>query len=265
MTRICAIGDSHIGPLRDATLLENFPKSDEVVFFAAFVGLMPALTLEGRKLVAGTAELAEMFRRTSRGFDYIDIDRFDRIILIGMGFGMLPTASIYYHYVSDFMSSPPPGKYLISDACYLEIAERRHTPCEALRLVRLIRSVSDVPITLVPGPNPGEGLARERIMRGAAPYHEIVRNGDDAAMAALFRQVCARIGEKLRITVLPPIPEVAANGVLNKRAFSKLPETLDPSPAVDYNDEMFHAGGDYCRYLAYHLFDMEVAAPGCGE
>jgi hypothetical protein len=125
--------------------------------------------------------------------------------------------------------------------------------------VRLIRSVSDVPITLVPGPNPGEGLTKDRMLRGLPPYHEIVLKGDDAALALLFRQVCARIGEKHRLTVLPPMSEVAANGVFNKREFSGLPATLDPNPEVIYHNEVVHAGGDYFRHLAHHLFAMEVA------
>ncbi len=253
MTKICAIGDSQIGPLVLATRLDKLPNIDEVIFFASHVNLMTALNLEGRKLQAGTAELAKSFLNQNK-IDHIDIDLFDQIIIIGLNFSMLSTALLYYHYTSDSMSPPTPGKYMISELFYVEAAESRVERCEALRIVRMIRSVSDVPITLVSGPNPGEGLPEERILKGFPPYHAIVSNGDDIPLASIFKQACVRVGEKYHISVVPPIPDVAANGVFNKREFSSLPQVLDPNLEVDYNNQMVHAGGNYYIYLAKFIF-----------
>ena len=252
MSRLCVIGDSHSGPLQAAIRLKEFP-ADEVDFFVSHVDYMREIELEGSALVTGSAKLAEIFRSANSGKGQIELAAYDRVILIGLDFGMLWMANLYYHYSTDSMAPPDPGKYMVSDDVFLEVAERLYDSSEALRLARLIRSVSDVPLTLVAAPNPGEGLPAEKL-KGYPPYHQIVSNGDDAALAALFRQFCERIGKANQIEVIPPMPEVAANGVFNLREYSMLPKTLDPE--VKYFNEMVHADGDYCRHLARHLFRL---------
>ena len=256
MNRICVIGDSHIAPLLFVFRQKEFPRQlYELTTFTCHINLISALRLEGSKLLPGTDELRKKLQQFSRGRDHIDLDAYDRFIIIGHGFSIMVLLYLYRHFVSDSMPGPDAGKYLLSDAAFLEAGKAAASRSEAFRIAGLIRSVCGKPVTVVPAPNPGLGLAEEKIPHWYPPFHAALRHGDDAALAALFRTLCTRLGEAYRLTVIPPLPEVAANGIFNLLEYSELPEDPDAQPDTDLMNAMVHANDRYGPLLARVLFD----------
>ena len=254
MTRICIVGDSHIGPLKTAHVQELFPSDSVAKFFAAHISVMNSICFDGKFLTPGSPDLSAAFKATSRGSEFIDISEYDQFVIVGLGFSMFRTAMSYFHYTTDTMTAPPPGKYMLSHACFLKMIENRTSDCLSLKISRHIRNHSQARITVISAPNPGFGLPKERIAKGSPPYHNISDNGDDIILADLFRETCLRIGQKFKVDTVPPIAAVALNGVFNRREFSLLPAEISPDVSVDYNNEMVHAGGEYFRVLSNHLF-----------
>jgi hypothetical protein len=199
-------------------------------------------------------ELAEKLKQFSGGRDCIDIESYDDFIIIGHGFWMGDIVSLYRVYVSDSMPGPRDGKYLLSDECFLAVTEEVSCRSEALRLARSIRSVCNKPITVLTCPNPGLGIPEEKMPKWYPPCHQAVRNGDDQALAALFREVCARIAKKNNLTIIPPISKAAANGVFNLREYCCLPEIIDDELDFDFMNVMVHGNDLYGRALLPYIF-----------
>lgn len=257
MTRICVIGDSHIGPLKYALSQGTLQQGDHATFFACHVRLLPDLVGVNHSLVAVTQELQERFRQFSGGLDRIDVDQYDRFILIGHGLWLGATLYFYSNFVSDSMPGPIGQKYLLSDHCYVEISEEVTSKCESLRVAKLIRAMCDKPITVIASPNPGFGLAEEEFAEWYPPCHAALRNGDDRALAEIFCEACARISKKHSLKVIPPIPDVAANGLFNLREYSSLPVDLEAHPDIDRMNAVVHASDHYGMHLLKYIFEDE--------
>jgi hypothetical protein len=251
MKKICLIGDSHLACLQTAISGSDIREKNELTFFGCHANLVSGLVLSGRKLVSINAELAGKLKQFSAGKDQVDIDGYDRFVIIGHGFWMGTVVGRYRHYVSDSMPGTTMGKYLLSDECFVTVSEQICRRSEALRLAVAIRSVSDKPITVVPNPNPGFGLSEENMAAWYPPCHAAVHNGDDKALSTLFLEVCARLAKKNQIDVIPPIAEAALNGVFNQSQYSLLPEETRPGYLMH---AMVHGSASYGALLARYIF-----------
>jgi len=251
MKTVCVIGDSHVDPLvhvaKDMAL-----RDIRLTFFACHVDRVAPLGLAGAKLSPADPELRAQFARTSGGDGDIDIRAFDGFIVIGHGVWIGAAAALYWNYRSEHMRGPDGGKILLSDACFRAVVRDTLAVREAFRIARLIRSISAGPVAVVSGPNPGLGIPEDKIPAWWPPCLEAVRNGDDGILGAAYAEACAALAARLRVAVVPPLREVAANGVFNLREFSKLPggRELD---AGDMN-EMMHGNAAYGVHLARALF-----------
>lgn len=254
MKKTCLIGDSNIAVLQTATSSGHIKQRHDLTFFYSHHSYISKLVLQGNKLISISDELTEALKKFSGGQDCIDIESYDDFVIIGLGFWMGEIVSLYRAYVSDSMPGPMDGKYLLSDECFLAVTEEVSCNSEALRLARAIRSVCDKPITVLTCPNPGLGMPEGRIAKWYPPCHQAVRNGDDRALAALFREVCARIARKNNLTIVPPISEAAANGVFNLREYCRLPEIINDELDDDLMNRMVHGNELYGRALLPYIF-----------
>lgn len=225
MSRICVIGDSHVGALkRAASALPPGEFGAAMTFFAGHVDLMRSLRAEGRTLVTPSKELRRLLAVSSRGAETIAVDDYDQFVVIGLQFGIRRLAALYRDYTSDSMTSRPDGKYLLSDACFVKAAEAAAAGSEAMRIARMLRALTDRPIIVVPVPNQAAGLDEAELPRHMATLFAAVRNGDADAIGALFARLCAELGRTVGVRIIPPLREVAENGLFNQRSFSLLPE-----------------------------------------
>lgn len=254
MTRVCILGDSHIGPLYAAFSACGFLGAYRPTFFAIRTGLAQGFTLSGRILAAGSAELETELGNTSGGLNQIDIDKYDEFVIIGLGFWMGSILYNYHGFASDGMPGSAGARYILSDACYMAVCKDIVSRCEALRIAGMIRSLCSKPVTVVCAPNPGLGLTEEQIVKWYPPTWGIVRNGDDMAIAALFRDVCLNIANEHAVRIVPPLPEVAANGIFNRHEYCQLHTAPDTDPGFDRMNAMVHANDLYGVHLARHIF-----------
>jgi hypothetical protein len=257
MIKVCLIGDSHLGVLQTATVDTAIRQSHELVFFACHVQFVSALVLAGRKLISTDAELTEKLQQFSGGLDHIDVDAYDEFVIIGHGFDIKQLVGRYSRFVADSMPGGANGNYLLSDACYLSMGEQACQALQAFRLTAAIRSVCDKPVTVISGPNPSQGLDEALVPEWCLPYFTAVRNGDDMVLGGLFREVCARLARKNKVKVIPPPPEAAANGVLNKFEYSQLDGAANNGKLMN---AMVHGNTKYGTLLLPYIFGQ--ALPG---
>lgn len=255
MKKTCIIGDSSVAVLRRATSSGHIEQQHDLTFFYTHSSYISKLILQGNKLVSISDELTEALKRSSSGQDCIDIEFYDDFIISGLGLWIMDIVMLYQSYASDSMPGPIDGKYLLSDECFLALAEDVVCRSEALRLVRSIRSVCNKPITVLTHPNPGLGMPEEWLATRFTLSHQAVHNGDDRALATLYREVCARIAKKDNLTMIPPISEAAANGIFNLHEYCQLPEVIDDElDDDDIKNRMVHGSDLYGRTLLPYIF-----------
>jgi hypothetical protein len=254
LRKTCIIGDSSVAVLRTATSGEHVKQYHDLTFFYSHYSYISKLVLQDSKLISLSDELTEALKQCSGGLDYIDIESYDGFVISGLGLWIVEIAALYQSYASDSMPSPGDGRYLLSDECFLALAEDVVCSTGAVRLARSIRSVCDKPITVLSHPNPGLGMPDEWLAREFNLCHQVVRNGDDHALAAFYREACARIAKKWNVTIIPPISEAAANGVFNLHEYCQLPEIIDDElDADDIKNRMVHGNDLYGRTILPYI------------
>jgi hypothetical protein len=258
--RVCVLGNSHAALLRYDGVKALLPKSVTVTFFAATTPVFGTLKLSGKRLVAGSPELQQSFRQSSLGADFVEIEDYDFFIIVGHGVSIGAVMQNYRHFVCDRMTGPADGKYRLSDACFAAMVENDIMKSLAMRVVQMIRTVSDRPVCMVSAPNPGLGLPPAEIRAWSSGYSDIVEHGDDEAAAGIFREACASVAARQRVKIIPPLPEAAANGVFNRREYCILPEDLDAYPNKHNRlNAMLHGSDSYGAQLVRHIF-ADIAA-----
>lgn len=242
MKAICVLGNSHVRPLRQ--LVEDrrvrLVGGGSFTFFVCHVSLLQGIEVAGRQLLPRSDELAKLFDSSSRGRSFIAIDEFDEFVIMGHGFAIHRLVYLAERYRSDGLLGPRNRRYLLSDDCYSACAMQQLARGEAMRIARLIRTVSDKPVTIVAEPNLGEGLPPSDIPWWLRPHYQAVEDGEADAMNQLFRGVCRALEVAHSIRIVPPLPEIAANGLFNRREFCMLTEVAPDAGPPDRVNAILH-------------------------
>jgi len=257
VTKFCLIGDSHLGALGAGIDANNISGPDyEMTFFSIHARNLPALQLKDRKLEGATDDLRNELAAFSGGRDSIEIDAYDEFVIVGHSLCIGFLVDLYRSYCCDCMPGPVRGRYLLSDHCFTTASERIIAGVEAMTIGRLIRAVTDKPITFVAAPNPGSGLPESEMPPEFPPFHKAVEFGDAEAIAMIFREVCARLAEAKGVRIIPPIEDAAENGLFNRHEFSLLVERdAEGAPLPDRIGAMVHGNRRYGAMLARAVFD----------
>ncbi|WP_146188393.1 hypothetical protein [Methylosinus sporium] len=252
MTNICLIGDSHSSALRFGIEANGVSTRHALTYFGLHCRHVPALRIRERKVEAETEEARYELAMASGGQEMITIDSYDEFLIVGFGLYIGYVVSLYRNYRSDCMPGPTRGRYLLSDSCFLATSQRLVEGVEAFTVIRLIRSITDKPITLVATPNPGAGLEKNDMPADFPPFYAALEHGDAEAIAMIFREVCNRLAATHGVRIVPPITEASENGLFNRREFSLLTDqniaTSDPIGA------MLHGSDTYGVILARSVF-----------
>jgi len=92
-----------------------------------------------------------IYRRRHLRAEEIDEDIYDAFIVVGLQFGIETVLPIYHDYRTSRMNHSR-SKYLVSEAYFRSAACDALRTSEAVRIAKMIRSVSRKPIILVPNP-----------------------------------------------------------------------------------------------------------------
>ncbi|WP_159729310.1 hypothetical protein [Methylosinus sp. Ce-a6] len=257
MTKVCLIGDSHLGALKGGIEENNISEQGfEMTYFSLHTRHFPALRLRGRRIEGEADELRRELAMFSGGRDSIAIDDFDEFVIVGHGIYIGYLVDLYRDYCCDHMPGPARGRYLLSDSCFITTSQHILERSEAIGIGKMIRSITRKPITYVAAPNPGAGLAESEMPEVFPPFYPAVEFGDAEAVALLFREVCAALATAHDARVIAPIEDAAENGLFNRHEFCLLAERdTEGAPLSDRIGAMLHGNSRYGAMLARAVLD----------
>lgn len=267
MKEICVLGNSHVRPLRQ--LVEQrrirLPEPANFTFFVCHLNLLADLEVSGRALCPRNEDLARLFRSSSRGPSSIDIDRYDEFVITGHGFSIQRLVYLAHRYRCDSLRGPRDERYLLSDDCFSTCAARQLEGGQAMRIAGLMRGLTAKPVTIASEPNMGLGLSKSDVPWWIEPHYRAVEEGEDEALAQLFRAVCRSLADAHALRIVPPLAEIAANGLFNHREFCLLTECLPDAPNADRVNAMLHGNSASGAPLVRQLFGDAAAVASAGR
>jgi hypothetical protein len=140
MTRICVIGNSHVGCLKLAwnQACEQHP-STKLTFFAAPGQSAKDLIVTPTKITPGTHSLRKHFAMTSKSSGEIELDEFEVFLIVGL----LPTvplaANLALSYAPDTLSDVR-SDYRVSEGLFIETLVHSYRATVSFQIARLIRT-----------------------------------------------------------------------------------------------------------------------------
>lgn len=194
-TRLCVLGNSHLASMKTGwdLLRDQHPELD-LTFFGAPKAMMEDLSLEGNALVPGNDKLAGKLRTFSGGLGQVDLDAFDAFVVCGLQFGPRRLVQLYRtHRPMSFewreplvdlapMASKEQAVTAISERLFNDALIAGLTDTMAIRIIEMIRDVTEKPVFLVSAP-----FFSELALDGG-DWDGILGSGDIERLAARFRK-----------------------------------------------------------------------------
>lgn len=211
VTRICLIGDSHLGAVKlgwDAVKSELH--GVDLTFFVA-PGRMMDLALSSGSITAATEELQRKFKKSSGGEFAIKCD-YDGYIVHGLGLISSRILPLYENCRAD--SHAREGRQPISDECFQLACYGLFRETRAVRTVALLRKITDAPIGLVVAP-------MRSLSHPEADVAVIEKNGDDAEVASSFSGAATRLSTDLKVSVFLQPTDTLAGPLRTKPMYSR--------------------------------------------
>ena len=151
---ICLIGNSHLAALAQAWRQDRLGARPEVsqVYFGMGGGYDWDLAFQDGVLLPKDEESKTAFQQTSRGRSSIVIGEYDAFVIYGVGFQVRALLTLFLEQDSpDNGKSGPTGQLLSRDAVTTALRNRPGVAA-SLKLLDLVRSVSQAPVIVCPQP-----------------------------------------------------------------------------------------------------------------
>src|ERR1041385_7822935 len=151
---ICLIGNSHLAALAQAWRQDRLGARPEVsqVYFGMGGGYDWDLAFQDGVLLPKDEESKTAFQQTSRGRSSIVIGEYDALVIYGVGFQVRALLTLFLEQDSpDNGKSGPTGQLLSRDAVTTALRDRPGVAA-SLKLLDLVRSVSQAPVIVCPQP-----------------------------------------------------------------------------------------------------------------
>jgi hypothetical protein len=211
MTRICAIGNSHLAALKLGwdSIAHEF-NGVKLIFVGAGGDLVGDLKVEDGCLVPSTASLRQFMEDLSGGLSKIDPGSFDGFLVCGLEFSVLKVM-----YVADKFRAEAHAKderHPVSDECfYLASVGCLRTSLMVQTLTKL-RRITEKPIAVLPAPMCSDEDQRPIWQRAEA-------NGDDAKLAEIFASAAQHLATELNFRLFPQPSHTLASSLRTKRIY----------------------------------------------
>lgn len=211
VTRICLIGDSHLGAVKLGwdVVKSEFDGADLIFFVAP--GRMMDLALSNGSITAATEQLGQKFRRSSRGKFAIEGD-YDGYIVQGLGLMAKRVLPLYENCRAE--SHAPDGRQPLSDECFQQACYGLLRETRAVRTVALLRKITDAPVGLVAAP-------MSSLSQPEADVALIEKNGDDAEVARAFSVAATRLSMDLKVSLFLQPPDTLASPLRTNPMYSR--------------------------------------------
>ena len=247
MTRICAIGNSHLAALMLGWqgIAKEYP-GVEISFFAARGDLLGDLAVHKGRLVPRSRQLRRALKKTHERPRINGI--YDAYLLGGLDFSLLWVASICKNFRSE--AHKRDARIPLSDRCFARLLRDKLRESLAMKTATKLREITSAPIFLIPEPFPAAGGAGVKIVAG------IEANGDDKSFASLFEQACFEAAGDLNLTLVMQ-PEFTRSTPLRTNCeLSRGSTKLTGGLAVAHREgESLHMNESYGSIMLRQAFD----------
>lgn len=219
--RICFIGNSHLGCVKLGMdrLRAAFP-TVEPTFFASPSNGLAHLHLSGRRLESRTPAIAQQLAKISGGSDHIDLDAYDKVVLVGLGLGFNLVGRVYNSHRTARMAWRD-APHLVSDACFATAIAQAIASSLALRIAAMVHAVRGEPVIILPNPLLSEKILSFRVPRrrrgraAALPlaparqqarvWQDLSRSGDIALVWDVYRAALAALPPSMAVQEQPDV------------------------------------------------------------
>lgn len=247
MSKIAVVGDSHVAMLIHAWPSLRPHLTDVALdFYAWYSGGTKSLIISGK----GGGYTVEQIKIYKDQENVLNVSHYDAILVCGLGYSLRPLLGIYkQHRTHEQMEST----YLITDDCWLSTVEAIISGTLAFKLATLIRSITDLPVFLMPAPMGSELLLDAN--EGPNLYKLCVENEDEHTVFNTFRRA-SRVFEPLRVTLVEQ-----PSGTIVRHIFT----TANYSNAVDLEKsakyiksrgrrDLYHMNSEFGRIMLCLFF-----------
>ena len=242
-TRICVLGNSHLLSMKSGWELvqDAFPEHD-LTFFGAPKAMMDDLVLEGSSLVPGTEQLRRKLGNFSGGLEMVDLDAFDVFVVVGLQFGPRRLAQLYRTHRSPVFEWREPLNDLapmarreepvtmISERLFSDAIIAGLTDTMAIRMIDMIRDVTEKPIYLVSAPYFSE-LALD-----TGDWDTVIGSGDVEILAQRFRKY-ARHACPVHVNLVLTPNRLLSHGFFTSKDYATAPEKDGSQDLLNTSDE----------------------------
>lgn len=254
MTRICAIGNSHLAALMLGwkAIADEFPDV-EISFFAAGRSLLRDLAVSQGKLIPASNALRRAFAATNSRPRIGG--RYDAYLLCGLLFGLASALQPLRSFRAD--SHARDDRIPISDRCFEQALRGLLRETLALEIVAKLRQITRAPIVLVREPLPalgGEGVLSLSRIEANRDDGTVARQFDDASLAVADEANVRLVSqpEATKATPLRTNPDYARGSVI-------LSGTLD---AAHHEGESRHMNERYGSVMLRLVLEPQVGKSG---
>ena len=223
-SRICVLGNSHLGALKLGwDLIEGSYPGTELTFFGAPRSMMQDLVLEGTRLVPRTDKLTAKIRRSSGGLEAVEIEDYDAFILYGLQFGPRRLIQLYRtHRPISFewreplpeltpMEARPDQVQTVPERLFERAILTGLRQTMAMNLIAQIRSATGRPVHLITAP----GFNEKAMDTG--DWDGMLGGGDLERLGQRFRRMAGKACPP-DVELYFPADHLVVHGVFTPRA-----------------------------------------------
>ena len=252
-TRICVLGNSHLASMKTGwSLISEAFQAFDLKFFGAPKAMMDGLTLEGSALVPGNDKLRRKLAMFSEGAETIDLNAFDAFVVVGLQFGPRRLAQLYRTHrsvsfewrepLTDLapMVSKEQPVTAISERLFSDAIIAGLTDTMAIRIIEMIRDVTEKPIYLVSAPYFSE-LALE-----TGDWDAVIGSGDVDVLAQRFRKY-ARHACPVHVNLVLTPSRLTKHGFFTAKEYAV-------SPTEDGFQDLVHTTDQYGAAILRSVF-----------
>ncbi|AVW90846.1 hypothetical protein [Celeribacter baekdonensis] len=189
-------------------------------------------------------------------------DEYDFIVLAGLRFSIFALIRLFKQKgcvamasAQDYETARANGLTLVSEMLLQHLAQEQLNTSLAMRLVRDIRAVTDVPVFLASQPRP----TRQVLIKGTkfGTFYEINRLKEGAFVSAFYQKMAHKVCAEAGAIYLPQPPKTIEDGLFTEESYMigtvRPYHKIRPGKKMDYRHANAEFGALMLDQIAAHL------------
>lgn len=270
--RVCIVGNSHVAALKRGwpSVQEKYPATT-IDMFGTYGTSFLDLSVSAGKIIADSETSIAYFKLTG-GSAEIDLDAYDRIVVVGASARISSMANVLKTLCPPFMNADllrgdggADGKLalklarfyrrqepsLVSSAVMRQTMIARFAKSRAAGLIRQIAGSSRIPIYHLPAPFPSSVLLS---LKPKSAISRLVGMGYGPLFSDLLWDASESALRGMADVIRPP-ENLLVEGLLTDSIYSTGAARLDETLGEHEDDELLHMNGTYGAAVLRHVLD----------